>query len=216
MTAAELEAACGELGVRFDRARRVYWQRERLFPLAAPANRRPSRGHFHPDAVHLAALVDGCLRRDLPYRPAGARSSLVPLRSLVAEWWLESVVADGDAAQAEQAFYERVRDAAVQLRQGAIPPSLRRDPVGELRPDGADARSPEQVDAMSLAALVAFATDAAHPAKRGSWRLSPEAVGRLVAAWPRIVNDAGDGDPERALGRSVARLASALAARQTL
>lgn len=215
-TAGELEAACSDLGVRFDRARRVYWQRERLFPLAAPAGgTRPSRGHFHRDAAFLAAFVDRCLTRGLPHRPERARSSLVPLRSLVAEWWLESLTADGDAASAEQVFYDRVRAAEGALRLGTVPIDLTRSSPPLVARTSVDAREQEdrldELDALSLAALIEFAANPRHPAKRGVWRLSPETVRRLVAAWPRILRDGGDGDHERALGRSVARLAAAIA-----
>lgn len=216
ITAVELEGACRETGVRFDRARRVYWQRERLFPLAAPGGGhvQPSRGHFHADAASLAAFVDLCLGRDLPHRPIGARSSLVPLRSLIAEWWLESLASAAGAASGEQSFYDRVRAAETDLRAGRIPEAVRCAMAVSSQRRGqrpSEGSREEVTDALSLAALLEFASKPRHPSKHCAWRLSPEVVGALLAAWPRVSRDGGEGDRERALGRLVARLATAIA-----
>ena len=222
-SARQVEEAARALGVRLDRARRTYWQREHLFPLAATRRGGRGPGRFHPDAAHLAVLVDECLRRRLPHRPEGARSSLVPLRELLAAWWREAIAADDDPATAERGFYGRVASSATLLREGRVPAELcRRDPSPPgPRPgraaaprEGSDAgaASARESDALSLAVLLEFATAPVHPAKRGTWRMSPDAVRELLAAWPAPSGEADDGERERALGRWVTRLSAAISA----
>ena len=227
-TAPALEETCRGLGVRFDRARRTYWQRERLFPLSAARHgaHRRGRGRFHPDAAQLAVLVDACLRARLPFRPEGARSSLVPLRELIAEWWWVAMEAADDPAEAERRFYSQVAAAAKRLRAGEVPIELTAHrapspapPVGAVSPRrrGRPRRTdgdPRELDALSLAVLLEFASNPDHPAKRGAWRISPDAVRDLLAAWPAPSGDADDTDRERTLGRWVARLAAAMSAGQ--
>lgn len=110
-SAREIERLCGEREVPFDRARRTYWQREGLYPLAAARAGYPKHhGRFHDGSVDLATFVHECLSRGLPERPSGARSSLVPLRALLAAWWAEEM--DGGLTpEGEARFYERVRGA---------------------------------------------------------------------------------------------------------
>ena len=110
-SAREIERRCAERGVRFDRARRTYWQREGLYPFAAArAGHAKHQGRFHEGGADLAAFVDQCLSRGLPGRPAGARSSLVPLRALRAAWWGDAMHR-GRTPEAETRFYDRVRVA---------------------------------------------------------------------------------------------------------
>jgi hypothetical protein len=123
-SAREIEVACARLGVRFDRARRTYWQRERLFPLSARRDGHPrSLGRFHPGAAELAVVVDACLARGLPHRPRGARSSLEPLRELLADWW-NGEMATAAPERAESRFYRHVARVAERLRRGQTPREL--------------------------------------------------------------------------------------------
>lgn len=223
-SARQIEEAARALGVRFDRARRTYWQREHLFPLAAVRRGGRGSGRFNAEAAHLAVLVDECLRRRLPNRPEGARSSLVPLRQLIADWWGDAMTASGEPVDAERHFYARVARSAVRLRKGEIPieltalrdastPSLAVSPTATAGPrSGRDLAATQEHDALSLAVLLEFASDPVHPAKRGSWRMSPDTVRELLSVWPAPSDDSDDGDRERALGRWVARLSAAISA----
>jgi hypothetical protein len=130
VSAHEIEAACARLGVRFDRARRTYWQRERLFPLSARRDGHPrAQGRFHPGAAELAVVGDACLARGLPNLPRGARSSLVPLRDLLADWW-KGEMATASPERAESRFYRHVARVAERLRRGQTPGELRRPLAG--------------------------------------------------------------------------------------
>ena len=119
-SAREIERRCAERGVRFDRARRTYWQREGLYPFAAARAGHPKHhGRFHDGGADLAAFVHECLSRGLPARPPGARSSLVPLRSLLAVWWADEMRL-GPTPEAEARFYDRVRAATARVVGGDL------------------------------------------------------------------------------------------------
>jgi hypothetical protein len=66
-------------------------------------------------------VVHELLLRGLPARPPGARSSLVPLRALLARWWAEDV-SPGPPAEGESRFYERIRAVASELTSTRLAP----------------------------------------------------------------------------------------------
>jgi hypothetical protein len=107
LTASALEAACAERGVVLDRARRTYWQAERVFPqperrpLRPPEARGGARGYYHAGAVDLACVVDYAVRGDHPSKPQPWRCTVRELGALMAGWRRQG---DGD----EDAFYARI------------------------------------------------------------------------------------------------------------
>ncbi|MGD9696222.1 MAG: hypothetical protein AB7V42_11250 [Thermoleophilia bacterium] len=212
--ASRIEERCHGLGVRFDRARRVYWQRERLFPLAAPGPQRSGRGGFHPRGHELAMLVDDCLACALPRRPAGARSSLVPLRGLLGSWWRSAMADGGDPESGEEIFYDRVSRVGGAVRRGRVPPDLVPDDEEEPdepnepnrpvrgRPLGAD-----ELDAIAMSVSMEYAL--LRRGGRAPWRLAE--IRRALEDWPDGGHEVDDEDRERAIGRTVARLARLIA-----
>jgi len=125
LTAAELERACGDLDVRLDRARRTYWQAQRLFPqpevrwLSCPGVRGGARGYYHAHAPLLALVVDYALRPDHPAKRGRWRCSTPALGALLARWREEAATVSADPVVAEALFYERIVAAAAQAGTGA-------------------------------------------------------------------------------------------------
>lgn len=124
LTAAELEAACAARGVRMDRARRTYWQSERVFPqperrlLHPPEGRGGARGYYHRGAVDLAWLIDYAMRLDHPAKAERWRCTAPELAAVLAAWRREGV--RGDAGAAEEAFYAHLA-GAVGIAAGGRP-----------------------------------------------------------------------------------------------
>lgn len=121
LTARDLEEACRVRGVRLDRARRTYWQSERVFPqperraLRPPAGRGGARGYYHPGAVDLASLIDYVVRSDHPAKAGAWRCSARDLAPVLTGWR-----ADAD----EDAFYTRVAGLMPLIRAGGPIPGV--------------------------------------------------------------------------------------------
>ncbi|MEW6582248.1 MAG: hypothetical protein AB1416_05770, partial [Actinomycetota bacterium] len=163
LTAGELADECRARGVRLDRARRVYWQAEGVFPrpevrrLTRPQGRGGARGYYHRDAPDLAWLVDFALRRDHPVKTGPWRASTADLAALLAGWWAEADAA-ADPLSAERAFYERVRVAnrgaqATGGLAGLAPHHRPVIPPGQERVEPGRERDAESVTAGVVAAL---------------------------------------------------------------
>jgi hypothetical protein len=127
LTASALEAACAARGVVLDRARRTYWQAERVLPqperrhLRPPEGRGGVRGYYHPGAVDLACVVDYAVRGDHPAKSEPWRCTVRELAALMAGWRER-----GD----EDAFYARVA--------GMLPLIASGDPLPGVAPPHRD------------------------------------------------------------------------------
>lgn len=92
LTARELERACRMHGVRLDRARRTYWQSERVFPqperrlLTPPDGNGGARGYYRRGAVDLARVIDYIVTPEHPAKDRPWRCTIRELAPLVARW----------------------------------------------------------------------------------------------------------------------------------
>jgi hypothetical protein len=145
LSAAELDAASAARGVRLDRARRTYWQAERVFPqperrrLRPPEARGGVRGYYHPGAVELAWLVDYATRPDHPGKAHAWRCSTGELAGLLGRWRDEAGPGRHPVA-AEDAFYAHVAEAAAAASEGRPIPGL--EPAHRLALPIGDGRVP--------------------------------------------------------------------------
>ena len=136
LTADDLDAACAAIGVRLDRARRVYWQRIGVFPfpevrwLSRPGRAGGSRGYYHRGAPSLAKLLDGLLGTKADGRRR--RPSPESVRALLARWWVE---AGGD----EEAFYAGIERL---LRERGRRPLAVAPPPGDGAPRRRESERP--------------------------------------------------------------------------
>jgi hypothetical protein len=133
LTASALEAACAARGVVLDRARRTYWQAERVFPqperrrLRPPEARGGARGYYHPGAVDLACVVDYAVRGDHPSKAQSWRCTVRELATLIAGWRRER--------DDEDAFYARIAGMLPLVRSGEPLPGIA-PPHRDVLPSG--------------------------------------------------------------------------------
>ncbi|MCC6830836.1 MAG: hypothetical protein IT200_05760 [Thermoleophilia bacterium] len=156
LSAGELEQACARRGVRLDRARRTYWQAQRVFPrperrlLRPPAGNGGFRGYYHHGTVDLAELLDFAMRADHPAKRRAWRCRAADLAPVLTGW-RHRFPADEDA------FYEHVgRTLRAAVSAGWIADLT---PVhGAVLPDGQRRVPVHRLDeAVSTAGLVAEA-----------------------------------------------------------
>lgn len=132
LTTREIEDECRAHGVRLDRARRTYWQSERVFPqperrlLKPPDGNGGARGYYRRGAVDLARVIDYVVTPGHPAKERPWRCTVRELAPLVARWRAAVETAGGG----EEAF-----DAWV---AGLIPFVEHGEPIPGLDPKHRD------------------------------------------------------------------------------
>jgi hypothetical protein len=138
LTARELEQECRAHGVRLDRARRTYWQSERVFPqperrlLTPPHGNGGARGYYRRGAIDLARVIDYIVTPGHPAKDRPWRCTIRELAPLIARWRTLVETAGGG----EDAF-----DAWV---AGLIPFVEHGEPIPGLDPRHRDVLPPGQ------------------------------------------------------------------------
>lgn len=182
MSARELEDEAAAYGVRLDRARRTYWQAERVFPqperrlIRPPEGSGGARGYYHPGAIDLARLIDYIVSPGHPSKTDGWRCSVRELSGSIERWRAEAAAAaGGHGGRSEQIFYERVAGLVCHVESGQAVPGLEashRDilPIGQRRVATAQAGSALEATARVTQAIVDDWLSA-HPAEPAPERL---------------------------------------------
>ena len=181
----DLEDACRRRGVRLDRARRTYWQAERIFPqpqrrrLRPPDGRGGVRGYYHAGVVDLACLIDYATRADHAAKREPWRCSARDLAPVLATWRAEAEGDDGTAQ--EEALYGRIAALMPLVREGAPLPGFaarHRD----VLPDGQRRLGEEEREtALSATARVAEAIVNGWMAEH-----APDAAPDRLVVWFRL------------------------------
>lgn len=153
ISARELEEQAATHGVRLDRARRTYWQAERVFPqperrlIRPPEGSGGARGYYHPGATDLARIIDYIVSPGHPAKAQEWRCSVRELSGTIGRWREEAdAAAGGHGARSERVFYERVAGLVGHAEAGLPIPGLEpshRDvlPDGQRRVASAQAGS---------------------------------------------------------------------------